>query len=281
MTDQQIQILFYGNCQIKACLYTLNLPSNYITQHIECYNTEIGQDEFTELINKCDIIITQPIQDNYRNKLYLSTSYIINNKKNTCKIILFDSCYFSFYYFDITYAFFNGNAVYYPTGYHYDEMINCYKKGHSIDYYIKNIVENIELKTEIELELIAKSCLDDIYSKFIQNKLKYEKENVYIFSIFEYVKKNYKHKLLFYSTNHPSYHVIQFICKQIIEILQIKNTINYEIDLLIDPKCILYKCIKKHVKFEIDNFHPCVLNNTDIKTITQLYYNTYYNLYQN
>lgn len=84
------------------------MPFNYIIHHIECYSTNIDQAEFTYLINKCDIIITQPIQDNYRNKSYLSTSYIINNKKSECKIILFDSCYFSFYYFDLTYKIFNG-----------------------------------------------------------------------------------------------------------------------------------------------------------------------------
>lgn len=88
-------------------------------------------------------------------------------------------------------------------------------------------------------------------------------------------KNNYKYKLLFYSMNHPTYHVIQYICEQIINILKIDNTINYDIDLLNNPKCILYKCIKKHVKFDIEKYQSLMLNNTDIKTITQIYYNLY------
>ena len=89
------------------------------------------------------------------------------------------------------------------------------------------------------------------------------------------VKQNYKEKLLFYSMNHPTKYVIQFICEEIIKYLQIENTINYDIDLLSNTKCILYKCISKNINFDINNHNPLTLNNTDINKITQLYYDTY------
>ena len=75
--------------------------------------------------------------------------------------------------------------------------------------------------------------------------------------------------------NHPSKHVIQFICKEIIDILQIKNTINYEIDILNNPKCILYKCISKNVNFDINTHTALTSGITDINKIAQMYFDTY------
>ena len=53
------------------------------------------------------------------------------------------------------------------------------------------------------------------------------------------------------------------------------NTINYTVDTLENPKCILYKCISKNVNFDINNHNVLTLGIRDINKITQLYYNTY------
>ena len=58
----------------------------------------------------------------------------------------------------------------------------------------------------------------------------------------------------------------------------IKNTINYDIDLLSNPKCIIYKCISKAVNFNIENCNANMFNSNDIREITQIYYNTYKNI---
>ena len=65
-----MKILFYGNCQLFAILKTLNLYPDIITHNIECFSSDICEEEFTLLINTSDIIITQPITDNYRDKMY-------------------------------------------------------------------------------------------------------------------------------------------------------------------------------------------------------------------
>ena len=75
--------------------------------------------------------------------------------------------------------------------------------------------------------------------------------------------------------NHPTKYVIQFICENIINILQIQHTIDYNIDLLNNPKCIIPKCISKHVNFDINNHTALALGITDVNKITQLYYDTY------
>ena len=76
--------------------------------------------------------------------------------------------------------------------------------------------------------------------------------------------------------NHPTKYVIQYICEEIINLLQINNTINYEIDILSNhSKCILYKSISKVVNFDISNHNPLTCTLTDNYSITNLYFNVY------
>jgi hypothetical protein len=271
-----INILFYGNCQVHAILKTLNLPSNYNIFHIACWKDHITNEYFTDLIKKCDIIITQPVKENYRGREYLSTSYVIQHKKPTCKVIIFIGCYFSMYHFDLTYKQFNNEPLTKPIDYHYNTMIECYQNGKSIEYYINNYVNNLDLKSSEELEKIAENNVTELYKRYTSAKETYESDNIYFIGVHSYIKENYKNKLLFYSMNHPTKVVIQYICEQIINILNIKNTMNYEIDTFgAGCRCILYKCISKVVKFNINDHSPLWSNNTTNDTITKLYYDTY------
>ena len=75
-------ILFYCNCQTSAVCNTLQFSTNdYNIFNIPCFSITLDKLEFTEIIKKCDIIVTQPINDNYLGVDYLSTNYIINNAK--------------------------------------------------------------------------------------------------------------------------------------------------------------------------------------------------------
>jgi hypothetical protein len=154
-------------------------------------------------------------------------------------------------------------------------MIECYKNNFSIEHYIDNFINNVDLKTSEELETIAENSLNNLNIRYINNKNEYNGDNIFIISTYEFIKQNYKDKLLFYSMNHPTKYVIQFLCEEIIKILQIKNTINYNIDQLNNPKCILYKCISKNVNFDINQHTPLTKNNENIHKIVELYYDTY------
>jgi hypothetical protein len=275
-----MKILFYGNCQLYAILKTLNLSNDYDIIHIECWKDDINEEYFTNVINSCDIIITQCINDNYRDVKYLSTNYIKQHKNNNCKLILIDSCHFNFYYFDSTYKIINKNLIRKPIDYHYNKMIECYKNNKSIEYYIDNFVNNIDLKSSEELEKLAEDSLNELYNRHKNNTEKYKNndDNIYFISTYEYIRENYKDKLLFWSINHPTKYVIQFICETIVNILKIQNTIDMNVNLLNNPKCILYKCIQKNVNFDINNYKPFTLNIVNINEITNLYYETYKNL---
>lgn len=270
-----MNILFYGNCQPGCIKQILNL-NKYNQHHIQCYTTNLNKSEFDNIIKICDIIITQLILDNYREKEYLSTNYIISTCKKDCKIIIFDSCHFDFYYFDLTYKLFNNTIMKKPIDYHYNKMIECYQNNLPIEYYIEKYVNNIELKTIDELEVIANNSLNELKNRNNNTIEKYNiTNNIFIITTYDYIKQNYKDKLLFYSMNHPSKYVLQYISEQILEILQEPNTINYDIDPLNSTKCIIYKCIQKVVNFDINQHTPLTNNKTNNYDITELYYNTY------
>jgi hypothetical protein len=270
-----MNVLFYGNCQTDAIKSILNLnESEFNCYNIQCYITQLTEDEFKEIINKCDIIITQPIHNNYRDKVYLSTDYIINNCKKNCKIIVFESCYFDFYYFDLTYKIINNENLRKPIDYHYNELINCYKNNLSIEYYLENYVNNIDFKTIEYLQKKADNSFEELNKRCNQFRNTFEGKITFI-SIIDYIKNNYKNILLFYSMNHPTKYLLQHICHQIINVSNIKNTINYDIDPLDYCKCILYKSIQKVVNFNIDECTPFLFNKINNYDIIKLYYDTY------
>lgn len=274
-----ISILFYGNCQPAAIQNTLCLDTKkYSTTYIQCHKTEIIETAFLKHILESDIIITQPITDDYRNMPHLSTSFIVNNAKKTTKIILFNNCYFDFYYFDLTYKKYNGVVLNKPSDYHYKNMIECCKNKIPAEKYIEDYVNNIDIKTSEELENIAEKSLMELTKRYHTTVEKYNNPNVHVIPIHDFIKENYKKKLLFYSMNHPTKYVIQYVCEEIINHLKMNNTINYKMDGLNNTKCILYKCIQKNVQFDITEYNPSINKETDLLKITNMYYDAYHNL---
>ena len=267
-----MNILFYGNCQTDVISKTLNLPNDNVFS-IYCFSTDISKENFTSIIEKCDIIITQSIQDNYRDVSYLSTSYIIQNSKKNCKIIIFDSCYFNFYYFDCF------HKIQYNYAYHYKKMFEYYENGYSEENYVDNCVNNLELKTSDELEIIVEKSINELKLRSEYYKNTYKGDNIYYITTNEFIKNNYKDKLLFYTPNHPSKYLIQFICEEILKLLEIQdlNVINYNIDLLENSyRCILYKCIQKNVNFDITKHLPKLTGPPiDNYTVVKMYYDAY------
>jgi hypothetical protein len=272
-----MKILVYGNCQGWAVKETLGIdPHIHSIEYIPCYSTHIISDDFTKKIKESDIIITQPIRDNYREKTYLSTAYIIENAKHNCKIILFDSCHFIFYHFDLTYKSINGSILTTPCDYHYNGIIDTYRKKLPIDHYIDQYVNNPLLKSHDELEKLAQFSLAELKKRYeTTNDLYGKNSNVSVISTHDYIKDNYKDKLLFYSMNHPTKYLIQFICEEINKMITIPCAINYTVDLLGEYKSILYKCLQTAVNFNIEEHIPLTLSKTTVTDIAQIYYDAY------
>lgn len=272
-----MNILFYGNCQMTALEKTLNLNKmKYNETIIECFDTELTEEEFTLCINRSDIIIMNLVEDNYRNKKYLSTTHIIYHSQKDCKIIILNNFYFDFYYFDSKMI---SKEKIIP--YHHLNLYECYQNNDTVDLYINNYINSSTLKTKYELECFANKSLEELdtrYEHILLHKNMSPHKLIYSIPISNYIKDNYKKKLLFYTTNHPSKYLFQYVSEKIVDSLNLENTIDYTIDLLSHTKLILYKCIQKVVFFDIQPHEPLIGNQSNINDIYKWYCDLYTNI---
>lgn len=278
-------ILFYGNCQtggIKDIIYNCINHFNIVT--IPCFADIIEKNTFLNHIKNADIIITQPIHNNYRGTDYLHTEFILKHANLSTKIIIFPSLHFNFYYFDYGYKFLNNNELLREPGdYHYYGLIECYKNSKSISDFFNEFVNNVNLKTKEELENIANDSLNELKNR--ENEmLNYQNiRDCYIIHSSEFILNNYKNKLLFFSVNHPTKYLFHDIAEKIINYLNLPQKIDYSIDPLhFNQRGILYKCIQNVVNFNLNNseYKPHLYDYKleDSKDIIQKYYDTYDNI---
>jgi len=252
-------ILFYGNCQLEKLIDILCLKNtDFNITYIPCFSTCLTDLEFDGILKNSDIIITQPIHDNYRDMYYLASNYVVNKCKENSIIIFFNNCHFDFYYFDLIYSKSNN--------YFNSYMIDCINENLDYSFYNITYVENVHLKTIEELNSDLCESINNLKTRF-EDMLQYKKNNTYFINIVPFIEENYKDKLLFYSFNHPTKYLLQFIALKIIEILGIPNTINYELDPFSNEKCILYACLQKVLNFNIKNHQPLMNNTSSINDI--------------
>jgi hypothetical protein len=158
-------------------------------------------------------------------------------------------------------------------------MISYYKNGKSEEEFINEVVENKNFYNKEYLEDNVNKSLHELKIRCDNNKKKFlQQRNVFILSIWEFIKDNYKNKLLFYSMNHPTNILLQFIVEQIFKIMNIRNLkreFRLDIDPLNNPKCLIYKGIQKIVNFDINKHEPLIKNKLNMREITKLYFETY------
>jgi hypothetical protein len=281
-----------GNCQARTLSEFLLSNNDFCEKYhyiklndIFRMNEEELNDLYINILQILDLIIIQPISENYRNNYRYSTKSILNNVNINCKKIMFPSLYFDYYHPYTCYVYDKNNPSWKlgnPFDYHDENIIYLY-----IDY-MDNVdnINNDDLKNFLLNEYKKKICdqniLDDDY--FI-NKLNIninnliDRENTYInyctkdtkiIKSSKYILENYKKNLLFYSINHPTKYLFYYISDKILSILNI-SLLNYPDD--IDPlKALiipLYKCIQKYVDFNINCYlnyrhYDIILYDTDI-----------------
>jgi hypothetical protein len=276
-------IFFYGNCQIGAIKdIIIDCICDYNIIVVPCFGDLIQKETFLNHIKQADIIITQPIQPNYRETDYLHTEFILENTNPNTKIIIFPSLYFNFYYFDYIYKHLNNNELLRePSHYHYHGLIECYSNGKTVDDFFNEYVNNINLKTKIQLETIATDGIRELEKR---EQLMQNYKNIhdcYIITCSDFISNNYKNKLLFYSVNHPTKFVFHDIVEKIIIYLDLNKLINYSIDpLYFNERGILYKSLELVINFNIYEHMPNLFNYKleNSKEIAEKYYDIYNNI---
>lgn len=273
-------ILFYGNCQTGSLISFIEYYlQKYNFLSILCWNGLIEREYFLSEILKADIIITQPISPNYRGVEHLSTEFILKNCKPDTKVIIFPSLHFDFYYVDLTYQFYNNEILRDPSDYHYNQLVKCYKNNLEQQYFIDNYINNSNYKSPDELNIIANTSLEELSKREIDIEKYNDIHPVVIIKASKFIKNNYKKQLLFYSMNHPTKYLMQYICKKILkELGENDKFINLDADPLHhNERGILYKCIQNVVEFNISEHTPHLskFHENNIENIVKIYYDSY------
>ena len=270
------KIILFGNCQVGGIKDIIqDILVGYHIEVIPCWITDIIKEDFTYKIQNADIIITQPINDNYRERDFLNTSYVIKNANHNAKIFIFPSLHFNFYYFDCGYKFHKNELIRKPSDYHYYSLIENYENKKDFSEFINNYVKNKNLKSSEYLIDLANKSIDELINRENElNNYTTNNTNCNIIIASTFIKDNYKKKLLFYSVNHPTKYLLHYISIEILKKLGINyNLINPNIDpLYSNERCILYKCIKNVVEFDINYHKP---KHADVENINDICYNYY------
>jgi len=297
-------ILFYGSCQ-NDNLYSNDLCGRSFLREslkdfnvttIRCYDTDISEEDFNKIVKNSDFIITLPISDRYRNKNYLSFKYILENAKETCKIIVFAPLDFDFYFFDYVNNFYHGQQLLsHPTGFHFKTLFDYFKNGKSVNNFLDECFYNEDFKNNQELEIILNSCFSETKKREdLALNLMSSRNNCYLIPMKQFFMNEHRNCMLHHSHNHPTSITFVYMAEYILNIIGMDTN---KIDRLTNPfgHCIeiyghkqsypLYACIKKYLNFDTSEYKSCfygTLNEgnrlIDIKDACEIYYESYKNL---
>jgi len=139
-------------------------------------------------------------------------------------------------------------------------------------------VNNPHLQSKEMLDLLATSSLEELkvrYNGMLIHQSLNQHKNIICLSLHDFIKENYKKYLLFYTVNHPSKILVNYICEILVNLLGVNNTIRYELDMFNNIRCLLYKCVQNAVHFDIGQYTPYLEGNETVERVCDLYYKIY------
>lgn len=273
--------IYYGNCQVVNLNKFLKLEkSGYDVKTIDCTKTKWDINKLKRFLNRAKLIIMTYIRPNYRNRYYLSSHFIVNNTKLSTKIIIIPSIYFPVYHYDaMTIKLSEYDMLQDPEIHHYRNLMNCYLKKKSVGYYMEKYPNNTNLFSNQDLELMVKESISQICIR--QNEIlslnRIRPINVIL--IDNFIKDNFRDKILFHTYHHPTTILYEYIIDQIVNFISVnKRKISWDQDpLKVYGKMYIYECMKKILNFNVDEYNEEVLEryNNDLYNMVRQYYSSY------
>ncbi|ATZ80334.1 hypothetical protein BMW23_0276 [Bodo saltans virus] len=261
--------LFYGNCQTNALCEIFSHIANYKFIRIPPVHklkTEDIQYIYT-ILPTLDILIIQNISDNYKNNYKLSTKSIVSYTNKNCKIIYIPVCYFDFYYPNL--IFLDSNDTSLQEHYHDKYLLKLYFNNDDdiINKYLKYINDKTVYSTNY--------LLHKAYSSICEMK-KRENEKRHDIKISNFIENNFRKYLLFYTNNHPTKYLLNYICEQLCEILNIPYR-EQNIDPMDNKIIPIQMSLQNVVDFNIRNYVPILNNTCDYRNIANYLVDLYDN----
>lgn len=274
-----------GNCQAETLSKFLfsnnNFNKNY--KYIEVKPIYLMNENelnyfYTYILLELDLIIIQPINEDFNNNIKYSTKTILNNTKQDCISILIPSLYFDFYHPYLCYLNGEHGKIQEPIDYHDRTLIKLYlaykelSNEEIIEKYMNIFNNEIFINNSMINDILTLSLQhieerEIIFKNYIVNNTKC------IYS-YDFIKNNYQEHLLFYSVNHPSKYLLSYLSDEILKYLNIdieKYPDNLDpFNNLIIP---IYNCLNHIVKFDISKYNNMIYDNE--------LYNKYLDIYRN
>jgi len=275
-----MKILFYGNCQTSK-LSTSCLFESFEKQTIQCFDTDITQNTYTSIIKEADVIITQPIKSDYRDKTYLGTDYIYKHRRGDSKLIIIPSIFGGVYFPDATYMENKSNSlIHIPSDYHYLNLIKYYINQKTPTEFYDEIVNNSDYIATDELLSHIDNTVNILHTKEKTSSETYPEAE--FITVSGYITSNWRDKLLFDTMNHPTHHIYNFILKHIVALgivnttREIKNNKHFFPNHRQSNRSLMYKSVKDQVDFDTSSYTPRI-NDIDTPTLQliELYFKTY------
>ncbi len=204
-SNRTTRIAVFGNCQASAIagMLSTGLPSSDYQVEALSNNARTGgmksADEIISVIEKCDILIFQPLGENHGR---LSEQNIRRRAANVDLLISYPYMFNSGMY-SLSHA---PKAPDHDYGLIYGEEV-IFDLLREQD--IKSIIKDYEKgKIDFNLENRFQHCINGLRGR----------ESLTDIKISYFILDNYKSEKLFLSHNHPATHLLQEVCRQIKEI---------------------------------------------------------------
>ncbi len=222
--DNRKKCIIIGNCQASQLASTLMLSVEFadnfdIVRFPPVHKiSEIKVRELHELLPSVDLLISQPISENYRKNIGLGTktlqSKLCRGALITWPVVYWDAYNPELFYFKDK----NNLTVTDEFDYHHYFIFKNYLEKRSIKEVADTFFDHGK---NILLQSTADAGLSNLARKEKDLDIK----------VSQYIRDNYKDNLLFFTYNHPAQKIILFIAFQILK----KMNLNF------DPEALLIK----------------------------------------
>lgn len=208
--------LVYGNCQAIALKGFLSRNPAFAQSYelLDCKPvhllTRADLPSLAALLSEVDLLIHQPISDNYRGIPQLSSRYLRSQLKPEALAISFSVAYFSGYNPEMVSPKVNGVTLSEPFNYHDINLMGLYLEG-------KTVSETLSLIRREDFYSLAQAeqSLAQTFTNLEQ------RERLLDIRLAPFIRRYFKQMRLFYTFNHPSSAVLAHIANQVFEALEL------------------------------------------------------------
>jgi hypothetical protein len=276
-----------GNCQAAALSeFLLSNPTFKDTYEYISYIPIFKMTEedlnklYTDILPQLDLIIIQPISENYNNNNKYFTKSILNAVSKNCIKILYPSLFFDYYHpFNIYISDKNhpGWKLSDPYDYHDKNILSNFIQFHSEEDALNKYYESLYNPDLLTSHFFNERLLKNI-NNLKERELKYIDyctDDTNIINSSSFIMEYYDKALLFYSINHPTKYLFYYIANSCLIYLNIPlETYPEDIDPLKALVMPVYMCLQKCLKFDISyylNFRHFEIILDDKDTINKYY----------